>query len=172
MTEIEVTHLTVNPAAGRWALVLVAVSAAAAAVMFVVGALVQGLVAGEHGQFHALFASVFVVPALVLAIRRPRGGTTSTPAITGLTIAAITQLIEGVGGFGYGPGNEARVNALAQVHDLGVMLAPIGLVSAALGITVAVAQLIRPRFGLWPALAMAAVVVVGLGVLIAKLVGM
>jgi hypothetical protein len=169
--------ITASPAngsaAGRpWALLLVGVPAVAAGVMFVVGALVQAVVAGGHGQFHALFASVFLVPALVLAVRRPRGGSASGPAIIGLTIAALTQLVEGVGGFGYGPDNDGRVNVLAQVHDLGLLLAPVGLVAAAAGITVGVAQRIRPRIGLWPALVLAAAVMSGLAVVIAKMAGM
>jgi hypothetical protein len=171
------TSITARPATGartggRWALVLVGAPTVGAVVMFVVGALVQQIVAGEHGQFHALFASVFLAPALLLAVRRPNGGAIVTPAIIGLTAAAISQLVEGVGGFGYGPGNEARVNALAQVHDLGVMLAPLGLVAAALGVTVAVAQLIRPRLGPWAALVVAALVMAGLGFVIAKMIGM
>lgn len=157
---------------GRWALWLVSACVVAAAGMFAVGALVQSIVAGGHGQFHALFASVFLAPALILAIRRPRGGPASTPAIIGLSVAALSQLLEGLGGFGYGPDNDSRVNALAQVHDLGVLIAPVGLVAAALGITAAVAQLLRPRFGLLPGLAIAAVVLAGLGVVIAKMIGM
>jgi hypothetical protein len=150
----------------RWALLLVAVPSVGAAAMFAVGAAVQAVVAGEHGQFHALFAAAFLAPALVLAIRRPRGGAAATPAIIGLTIAALSQLVEGVGGFGYGPGNVDRVNGLVALHDLGVILAPIGLVAAALGITMSVAQLIRPRFGLLPGFVIAAVVLAGLGLLI------
>lgn len=161
-----------EPVGGRWPLVLVVISAIVAAAMFVIGSLVQAVVAGEHGQFHALFASVFLAPALALAIRRPKGGAASTPAIFGLTVAAITQLVEGVGGFGYGPGNVDRVNALVALHDLGVVLAPIGMVAAALGVTLGVAQLIRPRFGLAPALVLAAAVMGGLGLVIAKMVGM
>lgn len=42
----------------------------------------------------------------------------------------------------------------------------------ALGITVSVAQVIRPRFGLVPGIVLAAVVMAGLGVLIAKMIGM
>ena len=156
----------------RWALLLVGATTTVAVGMFMVGALVQQWVAGAHGQFHALFASVFLVPAAILAVRRPGGGTASTPAILGLTLAALTQLVEGVGGFGYGPGNADRINALALVHDLGVALAPIGLFVAALGITLGVAQIIRPRFGLVPALVLAAALMGGLGVLIAKMVGM
>lgn len=155
----------------RWPMLLVGVTTTAAVAMFIIGALVQEWIAGEHGQFHALFASVFLAPAAVLVVRRPRGGAASTPAIVGLSVAAITQLVEGVGGFGYGPGNVDRVNALAQVHDLGVALAPIGLIAAALGLTLGVAQLIRPRFGLVPALVLAVLVMGSLGVLIAKMIG-
>lgn len=112
------------------------------------------------------------MPALVLALRRPRGGPAATPLVVGLVIAGLTQLVEGVGGFGYGPGNEDRVNALASVHDLGVMVAPIGLMSAAMGVTLGVGQVLRPRFGRWPALLLAAIVLAGLGVVIAKMIGM
>jgi hypothetical protein len=172
MTSITATQPAGVDAGGRWALALVAVPTIGAAAMFVVGALVQAWVAGEHGQFHALFASTFLVPALMLAIRRPRGGPASTPAIIGLTVAAMSQLLEGIGGFGYGPGNESRVNALAQLHDLGVMLTPVGLVAGALGLTLAVAQLLRPRLGRWPAVILATAVMAGLGLLIAKMIGL
>lgn len=172
MAAITATPPATVPAGRRWALLVVAVPAAGAIAMLIVGGLVQSWIAGEHGQFHALFASAFLAPALVLASRGPRGGTASTPAILGLAIAALSQLVEGVGGFGYGPGNVDRVNGLAGVHDLGVILAPIGLIAAALGITLSAAQLIRPRFGLLPGIVIAAVVLTALGVLIAKLIGM
>jgi uncharacterized membrane protein YhaH (DUF805 family) len=125
MASITATSPAIRSGGARWALLLVGVTAAGVALMFVVGELVKAVVAGGHGQFHALFAAVFLAPALALAIRRPRGGAASTPAIIGLTIAALSQLIEGVGGFGYGPDNDSRVNALAQVHDLGVTIAPV-----------------------------------------------
>ena len=163
---------TPAPDGARWALLLVAIPAAIAGSMFVIGAVVQSIVAGEHGQFHALFAAVFLVPALIVAILRPRGGSAATPFLVGFVIAASTQLLEGVGGFGYGPGNEGRVNALANLHDIGVSIAPIGLVGAALGLTLAVGALLRPRFGRWPALALSVVVLAALAVVIAKLIGM
>lgn len=172
MASIAAPASTTARTGGRWALWLVSAGVVAAAGMLVVGALVQSIVAGGHGQLHALFAAVFLAPALVLAVRRPRGGTSSTPAIIGLTIAAVSQLVEGIGGFGYGPDNDGRVNVLAQVHDLGVSIAPVGLLAAALGITAAVAQLLRPRLGLLPGLVLAAVVLAGLGVVIAKMIGM
>jgi hypothetical protein len=159
-------------AGARWALLVVGVSSAAAGAMFVIGALVQAVVAGEHGQYHALFAGVFLAPAIVLALRSPRGGPASTPVVIGLSVAAITQLVEGVGGFGYGPGNADRINALASVHDLGVTIAPIGLVAAALGLTLGIGQLLRPRFGRWPAVALAVIVLAGLGFVITKMIGM
>lgn len=158
-------------ARARWALLAVGFTAVAAASMFAIGSLVQAVVAGEHGQFHALFAAVFLAPALIVAIRRPRGGPATTPVIIGLTVAAVTQLVEGVGGFGYGPGNVDRVNALVIVHDLGLAISPIGLVAAALGVTLGVGQLLRPRFGLAPALVLAVLVLGGLGFVIAKMVG-
>jgi len=114
MASITAPASTTIRTGGRWALWLVGAGVVAAAVIFGVGVLVRSIVAGEHGMYHALFASVFLAPALVLAIRRPRGGTASTPAIIGLTIAALSQLVEGVGGFGYGPDNDGRVNALAD----------------------------------------------------------
>jgi len=160
-----------NRSTRRWALALITAVTVVAAGMFVVGALVRASVAGGHGQFHALFAAVFLLPALVLALRNPSGGPASTPVVVGFAITAITQLLEGVGGFGYDPENAVRVNALASVHDLGVAIAPLGLVAAALGITLSVAQLLRPRFGLLPGVVIAAVVLAGLGFGIAKLVG-
>jgi hypothetical protein len=157
---------------GRWLLIVAAVPTLAAVAMFSVGALVQQWVAGEHGQFHALFALAFLVPALVVAVRRPAGGSSATPVVIGFAIAALAQLVEGIGGFGYGPGNGDRVNVLAEVHDLGVVISPIGLIAGALGLTLGVAQLLRSRAGLLPAIVVAAVLVVGLGFGIAKLVGM
>lgn len=172
MASVTAPQLTSLRSGARWALWFIGGCTVAALAMFIVGTLVQSFVAGEHGQFHALFASVFLVPALVLAVRQPRGGPASTPVVIGLGIAAITQLVEGIGGFGYGPGNADRVNALAEVHDLGVAIAPIGLVSAAIGMALGVAQLVRPRFGLLPGIVLSALVLGGLGVLIAKMIGL
>lgn len=169
---VEATASLRGASRAGWALLLVGGTSTAALAMFVVGALVQQWVAGDHGQYHALFAAVFLAPALVLAIRRPRGGAASSAPIIGLTIGAVSQLVEGIGGFGYDPGNSDRVNALAQVHDLGVMVAPIGMIAAAMGVTLGVAQLIRPRFGTGPALLLAVAVMGGLAVLIGKMIGM
>ena len=156
----------------RWALYLAAVPAVAAFVMFVIGISVSSWLSGGHIQTHSIFAALMCGPALLIARVSPRGGPASTPAIIGLTIAAFTQLVEGVGASGYSAGNQNRVNVLAGVHDIGVTLAPIGLIAAAVGVTLAVGARLRPRFGRWPAIAMSVVVLGGLGFLIAKMIGM
>jgi hypothetical protein len=154
------------------AFLAVAATAIAAVVMLVVGQIAKPWVAGGHGQFHAIFALFFLVPALALSRRRRGVEPLSVPVALGFTILALTQLVEGVGGFGYGPGNDERVNALAQIHDLGLALAPIGLLAGVLGLTVGIAQRLRGRLGTGPALVLTAVVLVGLLVVIAKMIGL
>ena len=156
----------------RWEQIVVGVTAAGALAMLVAGGLLKEVVAGGHGQFHALFALIVLAPAIVLVRQVPAGSAATTPAVAGFTILAITQLVEGLGGFGFGPGNDVRVNALAQVHDLGLAITPLGLVAAALGVTIGVAQALRRRLGIAPALAVTVAVLGGLLVVVAKLIGM
>ena len=152
---------------------LVATLVAWAVVMLVVPALLGLPLAVGHAQFHALFALVVLVPAAVIVLRGgDRPTLASTIPVAGLATLALAQLVESVGGLGYGPDNDGRVNGLAAFHDLGLALMPLGLGAALLGVTAGVGVLVGRRSGR-PALgaALAAFVLVGGGFGVMKLLG-
>ncbi|HEY8239320.1 MAG TPA: hypothetical protein VIF63_07775 [Candidatus Limnocylindrales bacterium] len=145
-----------------WAMVMLSVPAALALPLAI-----------GHAQYHAVLALVVLLPALVIALRKGERPTiASTAPIAGLAIFAVTQLVESIGGLGYGPDNDGRVNGLVAFHDLGVAITPIGLLAVLVGLTAGVGALIGRRFRR-PALAAAVsafVLVVG-GIGVAKLIG-
>lgn len=146
-----------------WALAMLVVPAALALPLSV-----------EHAQYHAILALATLLPALLIAVRRGAQPTVvSTAPIVGLAILAVTQLVESVGGLGYGPDNDTRVNGLAAFHDIGVGITPIGLVAALVGVVVGVGVLAGRRSGR-PGLAagLSALVLVIGGIGVAKLIGM
>lgn len=153
---------------------LVAALGAWALVMLVVPALLALPLAVGHAQYHAILALVVLTPALVIALRRGERPTiASTAPIIGLAALALTQLVESVGGLGYGPDNDVRVNGLVAFHDLGLSITPIGMVAALLGVTAGIGMLVGRRSGR-PALAagVAVLVVVGGGFGVMKLLGL
>lgn len=148
--------------------------AAWALAMLVVPAALALPFAVEHAQYHAILAIAVLLPALVIALRRDTQPTiASTAPIVGLATLAVTQLVESVGGLGYGPDNDTRLNGLVGFHDIGLAITPIGLVAALVGVVVGVGVLAGRRSGR-PALAAGVSVlllVIG-GIGVAKLIGM
>jgi len=144
-----------------------------AVVMLTVPALLALPLAVGHAQFHAILAIAALLPALAIALRRGEHPSIASIApITGLALFAITQLVESIGGLGYGPDNDGRVNELVAFHDIGVAITPIGLVALLVGVTVGVGALVGRR-SRRPALAaaVAALVLVAGGIGVAKLIG-
>src|SRR6185503_2348183 len=90
---------------------LVATVVVAALVMLVVPAALGLPLAVEHAQFHALFALVLLVPAAVIAWRSRIAPTiASTAPVLGFALFGVAQIVESLGGLGFGPDNDARVN--------------------------------------------------------------
>jgi hypothetical protein len=150
-------------ALGLWAIVMLVVPAALALPLAV-----------GHAQYHAILALAALLPAVLIAFRRGAQPTIASTAPTvGLAVFAVTQLVESVGGLGYGPDNDGRVNGLVAFHDIGLAITPIGLVSALVGVVVGIGVLAARR-SRRPALAAAlsALVLVVGGIGVAKLIGM
>jgi hypothetical protein len=153
---------------------LAAVLLAWALVMLVVPALLALPVAVGHAQFHAILALAALVPAIVTALRRRAQPTmASTAPIVGLATFALAQLVESVGGLGYGPDNDVRANGLVAFHDLGLAITPIGLAAALGGVVAGIGVLVGRR-SRRPALAVAIsmLILVAGGIGVAKLIGM
>ena len=151
----------------------VVVLGAWAVAMLAVPALLALPLAVGHAQYHAVLALGVLLPALAIALRRGGHPTiASTAPIAGLALFAITQLVESIGGLGYGPDNDGRVNGLVAFHDLGVAITPIGLIAVLAGVTTGVGVLTGRRFRR-PALAAAlsALLLVAGGIGVAKLIG-
>ena len=155
-----------------WARWLVGAEIAVAVAILGVGVPVAATLDSGHATFHVLFSLVGLVPALGIAIRSPRGGSTSTPPLIGLVLLAGAQLFEGIGAFGYGAGGNGRVNDIVVFHDIGVMLAPLGLIAGALGVAIGIGVLIARR-SKRPSLALviSTVLLLGAGFVIAKMIG-
>lgn len=152
---------------------LVAALVAWGVAMLVLPALLALPLAVGHAQFHALFALAVLAPAFAIALRRGNGpNLAATAPVAGLATLALAQLVESVGGLGYGPDNDARVNGLAAFHDIGLAVMPLGLGAALVGVTAGVGVLVGRRSGR-PALgaALAAFVLVGGGFGVMKLLG-
>jgi hypothetical protein len=151
----------------------IAALAAAAPLLLVVPAVLALPLAIGHAQFHAIMALSVLVPAAVIAWRSRGLSTASAAPILGLLAFAAAQLVESVGGLGYGPDNDRRVNDLVAFHDIGLLLTPLGLAAAVLGGAIGLGALIGRRTGR-PMVAIAGtliVLVVG-GFGMAKLIGL
>jgi hypothetical protein len=154
-------------------LVLVGIAAGWSLVMLIVPAALQLPLAVGHAQFHALFAAGVLLPAAVLAWRNRQPTLASIAPVSGLLMLAYAQMVDSVGGLGYGPDNDGRVNALANVHDLAQGLVGLGLMGVAIGVGTGIGTLVAQRTGrrlMGLVAAALAIVVGGFGAM--KLVGM
>ncbi|HYK95703.1 MAG TPA: hypothetical protein VE011_07570 [Candidatus Dormibacteraeota bacterium] len=149
-------------------LILLGGVAAWAVVLLSVPALLALPLAVGHAQLHAAGALAVLAPALAIAWRQGERHTLASAApLGGLTALALAQLVESVGGLGYGPDNEQRVNGLVAFHDLGLAIMPIGLVAAVAGTAIGIGALVVQRTGrqaLGAVLAALVLAVGGLGV--------
>jgi hypothetical protein len=154
-------------------LVVLVLALWALAMMVVPAALALPL-AVDHALYHAILATAVLLPAFVIAVRRGTQPTVvSSAPIVGLATLAVTQLVESVGGLGYGPDGDTRVNELVAFHDIGLAITPIGLVAALVGVVIGVGVLAGRR-SIRPALAagLSALLLVIGGIGVAKLIGM
>ena len=125
---------------------VVALAMAALLLLIVPAALAVPLAVG-HAQFHAIMALSVLAPAAVIAWRS-RGLTLASAApILGFAGFAAAQLVESVGGLGYGPDNDRRVNDLVAFHDVGLLLTPLGLIAALVGLAIGLGAFIGRRTG-------------------------
>jgi hypothetical protein len=149
----------------------------AAALVTAIGLLVAGMLVGagggDHAKFHAILGLLALMPAGILAAQRGRPTLASLAPTIGLWLLAATQLIEGVGALGYGADGYTRVNGLVALHDLGLGLAPIGLIGAAVGVAAGIGSLVGRRSG-HPRVAATVTVLAGLIALagVAKMIGL
>jgi len=154
----------------RW---LVATGLAGAIGLLTASVLVGAGGAAGHAQFHAILALTALIPAGVLMARADRPTLASRGPAIGLWFLAATQLVEGVGALGYGADGYSRANGLVALHDLGLGLAPIGLVGAAVGVAAGIGSLVgrrshRPRVAVGVTVLAALVALVG----VAKMIGL
>jgi hypothetical protein len=157
-------------ALNRWDVWLVRTVWVALAAIVVLSFAQSGQVAAGHAYFHAIFALVGAIPAAILAAKAG-GAAWARIAIVGLELLAITQLVEAVGAWGFGPDNDTVVSEVKALHDLGVVLSPVGLIGAVAGVAIGVAAWLRARGRSMIAVAASGgVAVVGL-VVVAKLIG-
>jgi hypothetical protein len=154
----------------RW---LVALGLAAAVGLFLGSLFLAARSAAGHAQLHAIMGLAALLPAAILVVRVDRPTLASGGPAIGLWLLAVTQLIEGVGALGYGADGYTRANGLVALHDLGLGLAPIGLVGAAVGVAAGIGSLVGRRSGS-PRVAAGITVLAGLLalVVVAKMIGL
>jgi hypothetical protein len=150
----------------------------AAALLTTIGLLAASVLVGAgsaagHAQFHAILALAALLPAGILVARTDHPTVASRAPAIGLWLLAATQLIEGLGALGYGADGYTRANGLVALHDLGLGLAPIGLIGAAVGVAAGIGALVGRRTGR-PRVAAAVTVLAGLVGLVgvAKMIGL
>ena len=149
---------------------VITVFAAMGAVALASSAMAASVAAG-HAWFHVMFGLIGAVPAAILA-SNPAPARWRSIAIVGLELLTITQLVEAVGAWGFGPDNDTVVSPIKALHDIGVVISPIGLIGAVLGVALGVAVALRARGQSMIAIGAAgAIAVVGL-VVVAKMIGM
>ena len=152
----------------RW--LAVGVFAAMAAIT-VLSFLMADRVASGHAYFHVLFGLIGAVPAGILAAR-PEPARWRSIAIVGLELLAITQLVEAIGAWGFGPDNDSVVSGFKAMHDLGLAISPLGLLGAVGGVALAIGVALRAQGrSLLAVLAAGGMAVAGL-VVVVKLIGM
>jgi hypothetical protein len=154
----------------RWDRWLVIAVFGAMGLIVVASFLMAASVASDHAYFHVMFGLTGAIPAGILASRREPALWRSI-AIAGLALLAVTQLVEAVGAWGFGPDNDTVVSPIKALHDLGVAISPIGLFGAVAALAVAMAVALRARGqGMLAIAAAGGIAVVGL-FLVAKLIG-
>lgn len=138
-------------------------------IQVIVGGLVTGVVAGGHAQFHAATALGLAGLGLAIRLRWPASGAASSLPALGLGVLAAAWLVESLGAYGYGPDNDTRVNSFVLLHELGLILSALGMLSTVAGVAAGIVAAGRRRTGPARAMLFAGAVgmsVVGLGIFV------
>jgi len=164
---------TMDRPAGRTMLFWLVAGAIIAAIGLLAAGMLVGAGGGDHAKFHVFLALLALVPAGILVARSGRPTVASRAPAIGFWLLAGAQLVEGLGALGYGADGYSRKNDLVVLHDLGLTLAPIGFVGAAIGMAIGIGSLVgrrsgRPRLAAGVTALVAVVGVFG----VAKLIGL
>lgn len=164
---------TTGRPASRTALLGLVTAALVIAIGLLGAGMLVGAGGGDHAKFHAFLAFFALMPAGILAAQAARRTMAAWAPAVGLWLLAATQLVEGVGALGYGADGYSRANGLVALHDLGLGLAPIGLIGAAVGVAAGIGALVgrrtgRPRVAAGVTVLAALVALVG----VAKMIGL
>lgn len=130
---------------------------------------------GQHAVSHlgpgiaALFLVVASRRVWPVPVAERAGRVGCRVLLVGLAIFAVGQFVEAVGAFGYR--GDARVSNVAALHDVGVLLGPIGLLTTLAGIVWSAVTAVGRRRGSLrsrpPAIALVAAGVVALAYVVA-----
>lgn len=133
---------------------------AAALGWFLVAGTLADAEAADHAQLHATIVAVLLLVAGAIRARWPAAGLASWAPTVGLLLFATGQAFEALGAIGY---DAAGRQKLAELHDVGLMVTPLGLVATVVGIAIGLALGPGRRAGAarWVGIAAAIVVLVG-----------
>lgn len=127
--------------------------------------------ASDHARLHAAIVAVLLLVAGTIRARWPSAGLASWAPTVGLILFAAGQAFEAVGAIGYDATGRQK---LAELHDVGLMITPLGLVATVVGITISLA--VGPGRGAgaarWVGIAAAIVVLVGGLALVKTMIGL
>lgn len=127
---------------------------------FLVAGTLADAEAADHARLHAAMVAVLLLVAGAIRARWPSAGLASWAPTVGLLLFATGQAFEAIGAIGY---DATGRQMLAELHDVGLMVTPLGLVATVIGITISLALWPGRRAGAarWVGIAAAIVVLVG-----------
>lgn len=145
----------------RWAgRVLVVGGVLAALVWFLVAGMLAEPESAEHARLHAAIVAMLLLVAGAIRTRWPSAGLASWAPAVGLSLLAVGQAFEAIGAIGF---DASGRQGLAELHDIGLMITPLGMVATVIGITIGLAVGSGRQAGAarWTGIAAAIVVLVG-----------
>lgn len=152
----------------RWLVGGVLASMAAVALLSLV---LAATVAAGHALFHLTLGLVGAIPAALL-VGRQRPTLATLVSAAAFSLLPITQLIEAIGAWGFAPDNDTVTSGIKALHDVGLLLSPIGLLGAVAGAAVGIGSVVARRTQSVVAILVALAVVAGGVAVVAKMTGL
>ncbi len=162
-----------RPLTGSVLTTSIAVLVAGATILLIAANMFADGGAADHLRVHAVMALVLLAVAGLIAWRWPSAGIPTVAPAVGLVLFGGAQLLEAVGAAGFAADNDTRRSSLAELHDVGLAVSPIGMVAAVVGVGIGVGvALWRRGVPRWVAFA-AMTALIGPGLVVIKtLVGL
>lgn len=125
----------------------------------------------DHARLHAATVAVLLAVAGAIRARWPAARLASWAPALGLGLFAVGQAFEAIGAIGF---DASGRHTLAELHDVGLMVTPLGMAATVVGISTGLAAGFSRRAGAgrWVGIAAAIVVLVGGLALVKTMIGL